>query len=425
MKIAVINGRVVDPANETDQLQNLYIADGTICATGTAPDGFQAEHQIDAANCIVMPGIIDLQARLREPGEDHKADMGPELRAAVKGGVTTVCLPPDTYPITDTPAMVQMVQQRAEAIGMARVFPIGALTVGLGGERLTDMGSLNQVGCNGLSNADHVIKNTLIMRRAMQYASTFNLTVLLNAQDAWLVGNGCIHEGEVSTRLGLPSIPEAAEMVGVARDLALVETTGVRAHFCRLSSAKAVAMIAEAKQRGIPVSADVTAHHLHLCDQDVGNFNTQCKVQPPLRSSTDREGLLAALKAGVINAICSDHQPHGRDAKLAPFSEAATGIAGIETLLGLTMKLVHDGELELSSAISALSTNPASILNLQSGRLNVGAPADLCIFNADKQWELETESMASSGNNTPFFGQSLYGEVQFTLARGEVVYKAG
>jgi dihydroorotase len=311
-----------------------------------------------------------------------------------------------------------------DAVGLARVFPIGALTVGLEGERLTDMGSLHQAGCTGLSNSDRPIPNTLVMRRAFQYASTFDLTVLLNAQDPWLVGNGCIHEGEISTRLGLPVIPEAAETVGVARDLALVETTGIRAHFNCLSSAKAINMIAQAQQRGLPVTAGVTAHHLHLCDKDIGIFNTQCKVMPPLRSEADREALRVALSTGVINAICSDHQAHGKDAKLAPFSEAASGIAGIESLLGLTIKLVKDDVLPLSTALAALTVNPATILNIDRGILSPGSVADICIFDPDRTWKLGSEPMLSRGSNSPFLDTDLCGKVQATLVSGNLVYQS-
>jgi len=422
MNISIINGRLIDPANGKDAVADLHISNDLVVGIDTSPHSFVADQLIDAEGLCVCPGLVDTQARLREPGEDHTGSMESELKAAVKGGITTVCVPPDTYPIIDTPAMVQMTRQRAESLGLAHVLPIGALTVGLKGERLTDMGSLHQAGCSTLSNSDRAIENTLVMRRAMQYATTFDLIISLNAQDPWLVGNGAVHEGEISTRLGLPVIPEAAETVGVARDLALVETTGIRAHFSCLSTAKAVAMIARAQQQGLPVTASVTAHHLHLCETDVGVFNTMCKVMPPLRSSNDRSALLKAVKQGVVSSICSDHQAHGRDAKLAPFSEAASGIAGLETLLGLSITLVDREIFDLPTAIASLTINPARAMGIERGSLGVGDQADVCVFDREKKWRLDPNSMLSRGSNTPFTDTELIGQVEYTIVSGNIVY---
>lgn len=423
MNLAIRNGRVIDPTTGLDEVMELFVADGRIRAHGAAPAGFSPDETIDARGRIVCPGLVDLQARMLEPGEDHAGGMESELRAAVRGGVTTVCVPPDTCPIIDTPAMVEMTRQRAESIGLARVFPIGALTVALDGERLTDMGSLRHAGCSALGNGDRAVRDTLVMRRALQYATTFDLVVLLNAQDPYLVGNGAVHEGEISTRLGLPAIPEAAETVGVARDLALVETTGARAHFNCLSSARAVAMIADARARGLPVSASVTAHHLHLCESDVGLFDTLCKVMPPLRGAADRDTLRKALADGVVDAVCSDHQAHGRDAKLAPFSEAASGIAGIETLLGLVIALVRGGDLDLVTALAAVTSNPARILDLERGTLRVGADADICIFDPERSWRPAPGAMASRGADTPFTGVELFGRIEYTLVKGRIAFR--
>ncbi len=423
MNITISGGRIFD-GRDAGRVADVHVADRRIVTVGAAPAGFVADEVFDARGKVVAPGLIDTQARLREPGEDHTGSMESELSAAVRGGVTMVCVPPDTYPPIDTPAMANMIRQRVDAVGLARVFPVGALTVGLEGERLTDMGSLHQGGCTLISNSDRAILNTLVMRRAMQYASTFGITVVLNSQDPWLVGNGCVHEGEIATRLGLPVIPEAAETVGVARDLALIETTGIRAHFACLSSARAVAMVADAQRRGLQVTASVTAHHLHLCESDVGVFNTQCKVMPPLRSARDRDALRQAVADGVVSVICSDHQAHGKDAKLAPFSEAASGIAGIETLLGLTMKLVREGVLELGAALAALTVNPARLLGIEHGAIEEGAGADLCIFDPDRAWTLREEPMVSRGANTPFLDTELYGRVAATLVAGRFVYRA-
>lgn len=416
-------GRVVDPANGVDGVHDVYVdAQGFVAGVGNPPADFTPQQTIDAAGKLVCPGLVDLRARLREPGLEYKATIESEARAAVAAGITTLCCPPDTNPVVDTPAMAQMIQQRAWRFGLAFVHPLGALTRGLKGEQLTDMAALDDVGCVGFSNALAPITNTLVMRRALEYAASFDLTVFLHGEDPWLHGLGCMHEGEVSGRLGLPGIPESAEVVGVARDLALIEQTGVRAHFCQLSSARAVAMVAEAQGRNLPVTADVTAHHLHLTEHDVGFFDTQCHVLPPLREHRDREGLREAVKSGVISAICSDHQPHEPDAKLAPFSESEPGISALETLLPLTLKLVDDGVLTLVEAIARLTHQPAAILGVEAGQLSVGATADLCIVDLEREWTLAENEMVSRGRNSPFLGWNFRGRVTHTLAGGQLVY---
>ena len=423
MKLSIVNGRLTDPANNTDEVLDLHIADGTVVALGQKPDGFNPDEVIDADGLIVCPGLVDLRARLREPGLENKATIDSETLAAVKGGITTIIYPPDTKPVIDTPAMAQMIQQRAWQTGRTFIHPLGALTQGLKGERLTDMWTLANAGCVGVSNALSPITNSLVMRRALQYASTFDLTVYLHPQDPWLTGNGVVHEGFVSTELGLPSIPEAAETVGVARDLALIETTGARAHLCQLSSGRAVAMLAEAQQHGVSVSADVTAHHLHLSEHDIGLFNTLCHVQPPRRANKDRKTLREGVKSGVIGAICSDHQPHGKDAKLLPFSESEPGISGLETLLALTMRLVEENELSLLQAIKLVSAGPADIAGIDVGHLSIGARADICLFNPDSPWLLTESSMLSHGKNTPFLNQEFNARVVITIIGGEIIYQ--
>lgn len=424
MSLHIKGGHLVDPANGVDAPADLFIdARGFVVGVGQAPDGFVAERVLDARGRIVCPGLVDLRARLREPGLEYKATIESETRAAVAAGITTLACPPDTHPVIDTPAMAQMIQSRAWRFGLAFIHPLGALTQNLEGKLLSDMEALDEAGCVGVTNALAPVTDTLVMRRAMEYAASFDLTVFLHSQDPWLAGNGCVHEGEVGTRLGLPGIPEAAETVGVARDLALIEQTGVRAHFCGLSSARAVAMIAEARARGLPVSADVTAHHLHLTEHDIGQFNTQCHVLPPLRARRDRDALRAALKSGVISAICSDHQPHEPDAKLAPFAEAEPGISGLETLLPLTLRLVEEGLLTRSEAIALLTHKPADILGVDAGELGVGATADVCIFDPETRWTLREDNMVSRGHNTPFLGWQLRGRVTHTLVGGKLVFE--
>ena len=424
MGLLIKGGRLIDPANGIDARKDLYIDDGGfVSAVGKAPAGFKVKTTIEAQGRVVCPGLVDLRARLREPGLEYKATIESEVHAAVAAGITTLCCPPDTHPVIDTPAMAQMIQSRAWRFGRAFIHPLGALTRELEGKLLADMEALDEAGCVGVTNALAPMTDTLVLRRALEYAATLDLTVFLHAEDPWLRNSGCVHEGEVGTRLGLPGIPEAAETVGVARDLALIEQTGCRAHFCNLSSSRAVAMIAEAKQHGLPVSADVTAHHLHLTEHDIGDFNTQCHVRPPLRSTTDRKGLRRALKNGVINAICSDHQPHEPDAKLAPFARSEPGISALETLLPLTLKLVNDKLLTLPEAIALLTHKPAEIIGVDSGQLGAGATADICIFDPEAIWLLTEDKLVSRGHNTPFLGWEFRGRVTHTLVGGKLVFE--
>lgn len=424
MSIVIKNGRLLDPANKVDAKQDLYIDDqGFVAGIGAAPAGFKPTRSIDATGQIVMPGIVDLRARLREPGFEYKATIESETRAAVAAGITTLCCPPDTVPVIDTPAMAQMIQSRAWRFGLAFIHPLGALTQNLEGKLLTDMEALDDAGCVGFSNAFKPVIDTLVLRRAMEYCASFDLTVFLHSEDPWLRAGGRAHEGEVATRLGLPGTPEAAETVAVARDLALVEHTGVRAHFCNISSARALTMIAQARQHGLPVTADVTAHHLHLTEHDVADFNTQCHVRPPLRSTRDREALRAALKSGVLAAICSDHQPHEPDAKLAPFAQSEAGISGLETLLPLTLGLVDEKVLSLNEAIALLTHKPAEVIGVDAGQLAVGDTADVCIVDPEARWTLDAGKLVSRGHNTPFHGWNLRGRVTHTLVGGRVVFE--
>ncbi len=423
MSLLIHGGCLVDPANHIDGARDVYIEHGKIVAIDAPSKNRAAAQKIDAAGLLVLPGIIDLCARLREPGDTHIATIASETEAAVSGGITRLVCPPDTSPVVDTPAMVGMIQDRARACGFARVHPLGALTAALGSERLADMALLMEAGCVGVSNAWHAVENTLVMRRAMQYAATYDLPVFATPSDPWLQGNGVAHEGEISTRLGLPAIPEAAETVGVARDLALMETSGARAHFALLSCGRAVDMVAEAAARGLPVTAGVAIAHLHLNEKHIGAFDSRCKVLPPLRTERDQLALIRGLADGVIGAICSDHQPHDADAKLAPFAEAAAGIAGVDTLLTLSMQLVAQQALPRAVVVAALTANPAAIIGLDAGHLGLGGAADLCLFDPNLEWPLDLDSMRSRGKNSPWFGRTLRGKVVATFIDGEAVYR--
>jgi len=422
MGIVIRGGRIIDPANNLDQVTDLYIDKGRIAAVGTAPEGFSEDEVIKADGQIVTPGLVDLQARLREPGEKHKGTIASETAAAAAGGVTTLCCPPDTRPVIDNPAVAEQICHRAAASGNTNVLPIGALTQGLEGEQLASMQALQGAGCVVMGNARHAITSTLVQRRALEYAATLGLTVFINPEDPWLAADGCVHEGPVSTRLGLAGVPECAEVIAVGRDLMLIEQTGVRAHFGQLSSARAVEMIAEARAKGLPVSADVSAHQLYLTEIDISDYNSLCHVRPPFRSQRDKDGLRSALGSGVISAICSDHQPHDRDAKLAPFAATEPGISAIETLLPLTLRLVDEGVLKLERAIAKLTCQPADILGIDAGRLSVGSPADICIFDPKAHWSVSEEALVSAGKNTPFLGWELSGRVTRTLLAGRTVF---
>ncbi len=423
MKIAIKRGHIIDPANKIDAIQDLFIDAGKVVAIGSAPSGFNADKTIDANRQIVCPGFVDLRAHLREPGQEHKGTIASETRAATRGGITTLCCPPNTHPIIDTPAVAELVQRHAEAAGYARVVPLGALTQGLEGHAITEMYALKMAGCVGVSNAMRPIGNTLILRRAMEYAATHRLTGFIHAEDRDLANSGCVHEGAVGSRLGLPGIPTAAETVAVAATLALVEETGARVHFSLLSSKRALQKIARARHDGLPVSCDVSAHHLHLTEIDLLGFNSQCHVRPPLRTQRDMEGLRRGIADGVITAICSDHQPHEADAKLAPFSATEAGISALETLLPLALRMVDDGVLTMPQLIRNLTHQPANILGIEAGTLSIGARADICIFDPERYWTLDEQSMLSGGHNTPFLNWEMKGEVTHTLLGGKTVYE--
>jgi len=425
MKTLITQGRVIDPSQRLDQHSDVLINNGKIEAVGknlTTPE-YVDEH-IDARGLIVCPGFVDLSARLREPGETHKATIHSETRAAAKGGITSLLCPPDTTPVIDNPAVAELIIQRAEKAAFTRVYPIGALTQGLKGQQLSAMHTLKKAGCTGMSNAYHAIKNTQVLRGCLEYAATHDLTVFLYAEDPYLSQNRPFHEGAISTRMGLPGMPESAETSVLARDLILIEQTGVRAHFCRLSSTRATHMVAEAQARGLTVSADVTAHHLHLSDEILYQFNPQCHIRPPVRSPQDRDGLRLALRDGTLGAICSDHQPHEADAKLAPLTLTEAGLSTLETLLPLALDLVHEKLFTLSDMIQRLSTQPAQIAGIEGGTLVPGKNADICLFDAEKTWTVTPQTLYSQGKNTLWQTVTLHGQVQRTLLAGQTVYDA-
>lgn len=422
MNIHIKNGHLIDPQNQLDKRCDLFIADGQIVAISDAPAGFVAQQVIDATGLVVAPGLIDLAARLREPGYEYKATLESEMDAAVAGGITTLACPPDTDPPLDEPGLVEMLKHRARTLNKARVYPVGALTYGLKGTELTEMAELTDAGCIAFSQADAALTDTRVLMRAMQYAATFGFSAWLRPQDSFLARNGVAHDGEVATRLGLPAIPACAETIALSTILQLARETGVQLHICRISSAEGVALIRAAKQQGLKLTCDVSANHIHLSEMDIGFFDANCHLIPPLRSQRDRDALHAGLLDGSIDAICSDHTPVDEDAKQLPFAEAEAGATGLELLLPLTIKWAKQSRRTLADGLAKITQQPARILGLNAGHLSIGATADVCVFDPEIYWKVEPSALKSQGKNTPFIGMELQGRVRYTLVNGQLVY---
>ena len=433
MKILVSGGRIVDPASGLDALGDLAIAGGRIVGVGAAPAEFEPERRIAAEGCIVAPGLVDLAARLREPGHEHEGMLESELAAAAAGGVTSLVCPPDTDPVLDEPGLVEMLKLRARKLSRCRLFPLGALTRGLAGEALTEMVELADAGCVGFSQAEVAVRDTQVLQRALQYAATFGFAVWLRPQDAWL-GGGVAAKGALATRLGLAGVPVSAETIALHTVFELVRETGARVHLCRLSSAAGVALVRAAKAEGLPVTADVSINSLHLTDMDIGYFNPAMRLVPPLRQQRDRDALRAALADGTLDALVSDHTPVGADEKNLPFAEAAPGATGLELLLSLALKWGEDGA-GLQRALAVVTRGPVAVLGdalgslaASAGRLVAGGVADVCVFDPAARWSVVPAELRSQGRHTPFAfdasAMELPGRVRCTLVAGQVVHAA-
>jgi dihydroorotase len=419
MKLLIRNGRVVDPKSGRDAAGDVFVADGRIAAAAGTPD-----RTIDAKGLVVAPGFIDLAARLREPGYEYKATLESEMDAAVAGGVTSLACPPDTDPPLDEPGLVDMLRRRAKALSRARVYPVGALTVKLAGKQLTEMAELAESGCVAFSQANVPVGDTQVLWRALQYAATFGFPVWLRAEDAWLAKGGVAHDGEVATRLGLAGIPAFAETIALAQLFELVRATGARVHICRMSSAAGVALLRRARHEGLPLTCDVGIHHLHLSDMDLGFFDSHYRLEPPLRSQRDREALAAGLADGTIDCAVSDHTPVDEDQKLLPFAEAEPGATGLELLLPLTLKWGMERKLTLAQTLARITSEPARVLGVASGRIEPGAPGDLVLFDPNAAWRVTSAALKSQGKNSPFLGMELAGRVRATIVAGNVVHEA-
>jgi dihydroorotase len=418
MRIHIRNARVVDPATGKDTQGDLFVADGRIAEEFARPD-----RVIDAKGLVVAPGFVDLAARLREPGFEYKATLESELDAAAAGGVTRLACPPDTDPPLDEPGLVDMLRRRASALSRARVHPIGALTVKLAGEALTEMGQLTDAGCVAFSQGNLSMPDNQVLWRALQYAATFGYKVWLRAEDGALARGGVAHDGEMATRLGLPGIPSFAETIALGGLIELVRATGARVHVCRLSTAGAVEMVRKAKADKLPLTCDVGIHHLHLSDMDLGYFDSHCRLEPPLRSQRDRDALSRGLAEGVVDCLVSDHTPVDEDGKHLPFAEAEPGATGLELLLPLALKWGEAQKLPLAATLARITTEPARILGVEAGRIALGAPADLAIFDPRAAFQVSAQNLKSQGKNTPFLGYELAGRVRYTLLGGSVVYE--
>ena len=423
MNILISNGRVIDPARRSDVVHNVYVAKGKIVALGSAPDGFHAERTIDASGLVVAPGFIDLAARLREPGFEYRATLESEMEAAMAGGVTSLAIPPDTDPTLDEPGLVEMLTYRAKKLNRAHIYPVGALTLGLKGERLSEMAELVEAGCVAFSQANVPIIDNTVLMRALQYAATFNFRVWLQPIAPFLGRGGNAHDGEMATRMGLAGIPVAAETIALYTYLELAKITDARLHITRLSSAAGLALIEQARADGMDVSCDVSINHVHLCDMDIGYFDPNCHLIPPLRSQRDREALARGLAEGRINALCSDHTPVDDDGKQVPFSEAEPGATGLELLLPLTLKWAERAGVPLMDALARITSDPAKIIGItKAGHLSPGARADICVFDPHAHAVISRENLRSQGKNTPFLGLELPGKVRYTLVEGEVMF---
>jgi dihydroorotase len=429
-RVLIQGGRVIDPASGLDAIADVALANGAVLAIQNIPSDFQADVTIPAAGCLVLPGLVDLAVRLREPGNEHARMLESEMAAAMAGGVTSLVCQPDTDPVLDEPGLVEMLRFRAEKLEQARVYPLGALTRNLKGEILTEMTMLTDAGCVAFSQAEVMLGNTQVLQRALQYATTFGYAVWLRPQDFYL-GQGVAASGPLATRMGLSGVPVMAETIAMHTIFELMRATGARVHLCRISSAAGVALVRQAKADGLKVSCDVSINSLHLTDADMGFFDSRARLNPPLRQQRDRDALREGLLDGTIDALVSDHTPVDEDDKALPFAESEPGATGLELLLSLAYKWHRDNGVPLQRALQVVTEGPAKVLGAalgprlgRTGRLQVGGLADVCVFDPQVDWTVQADALVSQGKHTPFSSYELPGHVRCTLVGGRVAYQA-
>ena len=424
MTIFIAGGHVIDPGR-FNGVADVLIDEGRVVAVAPRLKVPAGCTKIDAVGRLVLPGFVDLHVHFREPGFEYKESIQSGAAAAVAGGFTSVCCMPNTNPVNDNQAVTELMLDRARAAGLANVFPIGAITKGSEGKELAEIGDLRRAGCVAISDDGKPVMNSLVMRRAMEYALAFDVPVVDHCEDLHLAEGGCMNEGAISTELGLPGMPAAAEDVMVARNVALAELTGARLHLAHISTEGSVRMVREAKSRGLKVTAEACPHHFTITEETVRGYNTYAKMNPPLRTWKDVQAIKEGLRDGTIDVIATDHAPHASQEKQLGFTEAPFGIVGLETALPLTLALVDEGVLSLESAVDKLSTAPAKAFGLAKGTLAVGADADVAIVDQQEQWEVDPSKFRSKSRNTPFAGWKVKGRVTTTIVSGRVVFEAG
>lgn len=429
MKIAINGGRLLDPVSGTDKTGNIYVAGGRIVGMDQAPEGFEGARQVDATGKVVVPGLVDLAVRLREPGFEHRATLESEMQAALAGGVTSLVLPPDTDPPLDEPGLVEMLKHRARQLHQANLYPLGAMTNRLEGKIITEMAELTEAGCVAFSQATQPLIDTGVLQRSMQYAKTYGYTLWLSPLEASL-SKGVAASGPFASRLGLVGVPVQAETIALHILFELQKTTGTRLHLCRISSAEGVELVRQARAQGLPVTCDVSINHVHLTDLDIGFFDTNYRLDPPLRGQRDRQAIRDGLADGTIDAICSDHTPVDDDGKLMPFSEAEPGATGVELLFSLVVKWAQEERLPLVQALARITSAPAAILKAGApslpgcGSLTIGWPADFVIADPDASWTVGRDTLLSQSAHTPFAGYELPGRVGMTFVGGRCVWES-
>lgn len=422
--ILISGGTVIDPANDRHGALDVRIEDGRIAAVGDPGTLGDADLQIDAGGCWVTPGLIDMHVHLREPGYEYKETVLTGTQAAVAGGFTAVACMANTNPVNDTGAVTKYIVEKAAAAQQARVYPIGAVSVGLKGERLAEIGEMREAGIVAVSDDGKPIMDSALMRRALEYSAMFGLAVIAHEEDQALAADGCMNEGPTAFRLGLKGMPAAAEEAMVARDIALLERTGGRLHIAHASTAGTIDLVRRAKARGLAVTVEATPHHFTLTEDAVGEYDTNAKMNPPLRERDDVEAVIAGLRDGTVDAIASDHAPHHRDEKDVEFDCAAHGIVGLETSLALSLTLVREHGMSAEALVRAMSVNPARILGVPGGSLAVGAVGDVTVIDPDAAWEVDPDCFRSKSRNTPFARWTLTGQARATIVGGEIKWQA-